>query len=94
MTWTEGVLVIDDEVHFRYFLRVSGWVRREDGLNGSKRWTCLPWRPDVITLTPRCRSKAPDLYAVCQRDWKRIPVVMLSAGRSPSGNSVPLIGLT
>ena len=69
-------LVIDDEVHFRYFLRVllekAGFAVKM-ARNGIEALDVLrSWRPDVITLT---------FYgAVCRdKDWKRIPVVMLSA---------------
>ena len=79
-------LVIDDEVHFRYFLRVllekAGFAVKM-ARNGIEALDVLrSWRPDVITLDVMMPEQSGLTFygAVCRdEDWKRIPVVMLSA---------------
>lgn len=79
-------LVIDDEVHFRYFLRVllekAGFAVKM-ARNGIEALDVLrSWRPDVITLDVMMPEQSGMTFygAVCRdEDWKRIPVVMLSA---------------
>lgn len=77
-------LVIDDEVHFRYFLRVllekAGFAVKM-ARNGIEALDVLrSWRPDVITLDVMMPEQSGLTFygAVCRdEDWKRIPVVRL-----------------
>jgi CheY-like chemotaxis protein len=71
-------LVIDDEVHFRYFLRVllekAGFAVKM-ARNGIEALDVLP----LDVMMPE-QSGLTFYGAVCRdEDWKRIPVVMLSA---------------
>ena len=80
------VLVVDDEVHFRYFLKVllekAGYAVKT-ARNGLEALDMLAgWRPGLITLDVMMpEQSALTFYGALCRDpgWKRIPVVMLSA---------------
>lgn len=80
------VLVVDDEVHFRYFLKVllekAGYAVKT-ARNGIEALEVLrSWRPDAITLDVMMPEQSGLTFygAVCSDDdWKIIPVVMLSA---------------
>ena len=80
------VLVVDDEVHFRYFLKVllekAGYAVKT-ARNGIEALEVLrSWRPDAITLDVMMPEQSGLTFygAVCgDEDWKAIPVVMLSA---------------
>lgn len=78
-------LVIDDEVHSWYFLRVllekAGFAVKM-ACNGIEAPGVLrSWRPDVITLDVMMpeQSSLTSYRAACRdEDWKRIPAVMPS----------------
>ena len=72
-------LVIDDEVHFRYFLRV---LLEKAGFAVEALSLFESGRPDLILLDVMMPEQSGLSFygAVCRdEDWKRIPVVMLSA---------------
>ena len=80
------VLVVDDEVHFRYFLKVllekAGYAVKtaRNGIEALE--TLRSWRPDAITLDVMMPGQSGLVfYGAVRRsdDWKAIPVVMLSA---------------
>ena len=78
-----SALVIDDEVHFRYFLRVllekAGFAVKM-ARNGIEALD-VPVEAGRHAGRHDAGAKGRPLYgAVCRdEDWKRIPVVMLSA---------------
>lgn len=80
------VLAVDDEVHYRYFLKVllekAGYVVKT-ARNGAEALEILrSWRPDVITLDVMMPGQSGLAFygTVCSADvWKSIPVIMLSA---------------
>ena len=76
-------LVIDDEVHFRYFLRVllekAGFAVKM-ARNGIEALDVLrSWRPDVITLDVMMPEL--DGFSACReiRKFSQVPVLMISA---------------
>ena len=86
-------LVIDDEVHFRYFLRVllekAGFAVKM-ARNGIEALDVLrSWRPDVITLDVMMPEQSGLTFygAVCRNeDWNAFPWSCCPPCRSPSGN--------
>lgn len=80
------VLVVDDEVHFRYFLKVlleKAGYEVKTARNGLEALDLLrAWRPHAITLDVMMPEQSGLTFygAVCRDpEWKKIPVVMLSA---------------
>ena len=76
-------LVIDDEVHFRYFLRVllekAGFAVKM-ARNGIEALDVLrSWRPDVITLDVMMPEV--DGLTACRtiREFSDVPIIMLTA---------------
>ena len=76
-------LVIDDEVHFRYFLRVllekAGFAVKM-ARNGIEALDVLrSWRPDVITLDVMMPEI--DGLTACRtiREFSDVPIIMLTA---------------
>lgn len=96
------VLVVDDEVHFRYFLKVllekAGYAVKT-ARNGLEALGMLDgWRPGLITLDVMMPEQSGlTLYgALCRHpEWKNIPVVMLSAVPVPvREHALAALGLT
>lgn len=81
-----GVLVVDDEIHFRYFLKVlfekAGYMVKT-ARNGIEALEVLrSWTPSVITLDIMMPEQSGLIFygTICKdKTWKSIPVVMLSA---------------
>ena len=80
------VLVVDDEVNFRYFLNMlftRNGYEAKTARNGEEALTVLQsWMPDCITLDMMMPERSGlSLYEkLCQHTtWKNIPVVVLSA---------------
>lgn len=80
------ILVVDDEMHFRYFIRLlleNNGYEVKVARNGIEALSVLQdWTPNCITLDVMMPEKGGlTLYeALCRHElWKTIPVVMLSA---------------
>ncbi|HIW78329.1 MAG TPA: response regulator [Candidatus Bilophila faecipullorum] len=96
------VLVVDDEVHFRYFLKVllekAGYAVKT-ARNGLEALDMLAeWSPGLITLDVMMPEQSGlTFYGALCRDagWKHIPVVMLSAVPVPvREHALAALGLT